>query len=1601
VSRSVSLVLRGLGRTVRFIAVAIGVVLTFVLALVVSVLLQLDLPAARRVAVREINGILAPQFKGKIVITRLGHLSIFGVGGLDVQVTAADGTRVLTGRGVAARISPLTIVRSALLGKGDLMIAVDSLKIDSVDGDLDTRPDGSLKLVGAFDPATPSPPAKPGARGTAIRLSDILVSHAWTHGVLAGAPPIDVDVDNLRATFLSATNATKLDVSRLVLTARGLPMGIHAHALVEAHLAMPSPTGQSMAVQAALDATVGKIPLTARVSMDGDALDAVLDVPEVSSEDVRASVEDAPVYQTIAAHAEAHGDLSSLKTGLHARLGVGSLDVDGTVHAKGPLGADLVLLARHLDARTFSEKGPATDIGVRIAAVAETKVDKAIVGHATIDVPVGTAAGQMVPHVALQLEVEQRVDKEGAPAMLTGHVEGIVDEPGAPLALTADGESRGGVSNITFGAKADVPRLGAVKRLGDIGSGSLQLTLSGHARIAKAVTFEADVDALGHGVEAKGVRVDDVRVLAKATGTPTSPTFEARTLATGLVASGYAFSRAEVEVAGTPSNVRVAVSASAKKGPDVKVQTEVSLVPALALRDLRLGLERGQDALRVSVDSVRLEAGGVVASGLVVHGAGEPLSGSFRGVPGLVVVKAKSAGLDLGKLAYLAGQDRKLGGTLAFDVDVEARRDRAHGEVTLDLTKGSVSTVRDAEAHLRLQLDGRHVVGGLHAFAGDAGSFDLHDVDVHIGGADALDVSAWKRAWGKLGVRANLDMERVASLLPPGALNLTDLAGRVALDGEIERDSLEDTTPEVRLSLVTNGLRATGQSTAPVREPGGPLMVGPATWTLYGMDVRGDLVIDGVDSAGELDLRIVDKEGALAAFDVKTDPLPFATLLSGHGDLVAQLEQLPVGVRVDIPERELSQLPLLIRPDGVRGGAAVALTMKGTAVHPNVAVTMQARGLIVAGAPKTSMDGEITARYDGSLAKVSATLRSKTEALLDASAELHANAKDFLSNGDTAPAWGGSAKATLARFPLEAVSALSQDQIKGFVSGDLSVTGLHDHARAALNLALESLQMGKAKFSKGTVRATLDDAGLDAKARLESSDGFMEANAKMGMKWGASLAPSPDGTGVQATLRAKHFSAAAAAPFASGAVSELSGWLDADAKVALLPGQKPRMAGSLTFSDGVVQAPSIGEEFHAVKAKVTLTEDGVVKIADVEARGLSGRMTASGSARLDGTTLLGADLALNIKKGDGIPLDIQGTNLGSIYGDVVVKATGSSDGKSIKVAVNVPDFHVELPEAGFPRSPQGLASAAGVHIGVYRDPDRFIVLPVDGAPVKLVAERNAAIASLPISGGVKPPPPPPPGQAEALKAGAPSTALDVTVQLGNVHIVRGQQLVIDLGGNVSAKVGAATQVRGQIRVKSGKLEVQSKGFQIEKGTISFVGDDPANPEVNLTAGWTAPDGTRVLADYIGPVKTGKVTLRSEPPRPKNEIVSLILFGTADGSSATPYASKSPSTGTEAGTTVGGLATDGLSKGLDQLTGMDVTAKIDTSDAANPRPEVEVQIAKDISLELSVVIGTPPPGTNPDTSYATIDWRFVRNWSLATTFGDEGSTFADLIWQYRY
>jgi translocation and assembly module TamB len=215
--------------------------------------------------------------------------------------------------------------------------------------------------------------------------------------------------------------------------------------------------------------------------------------------------------------------------------------------------------------------------------------------------------------------------------------------------------------------------------------------------------------------------------------------------------------------------------------------------------------------------------------------------------------------------------------------------------------------------------------------------------------------------------------------------------------------------------------------------------------------------------------------------------------------------------------------------------------------------------------------------------------------------------------------------------------------------------------------------------------------------------------------------------------------------------------------------------------------------------------------------------------------------------------------------------------------------------------------------------------------------------------------------------------------------------------------GGEAKLTGQIRVESGWADVQGKKFEIERGTVTFNGKTPPNPVVVVTATWEAEDDTQVYADFVGPVKTGKVTLRSEPPRPKSELLALILFGTADGANPTPPpAGKQPDGTQKAAVGVGGgFAAQGLTDALDDLAGIEATARIDTTSSRNPRPEVEFQISPRVSVAFSHVIGQPPVTEPPDKNLARIEWRFRANWAFESTTGDRGRQLFDLIWTKRY
>jgi translocation and assembly module TamB len=206
-------------------------------------------------------------------------------------------------------------------------------------------------------------------------------------------------------------------------------------------------------------------------------------------------------------------------------------------------------------------------------------------------------------------------------------------------------------------------------------------------------------------------------------------------------------------------------------------------------------------------------------------------------------------------------------------------------------------------------------------------------------------------------------------------------------------------------------------------------------------------------------------------------------------------------------------------------------------------------------------------------------------------------------------------------------------------------------------------------------------------------------------------------------------------------------------------------------------------------------------------------------------------------------------------------------------------------------------------------------------------------------------------------------------------------------------------VTGQVLIPRGTIDIQGKRFTIERGEATFTGD-PSNPTIFLSATWDAPDGSHVVAQYTGPVQNGKLTLQSDPPHTQDEIVSLLVFGSADGPVSSGGSAASGAATTAVGTGAS-LATQPINKAISQLTRLDIKTRVDSGSASGSRSEVEVQLARAVSVQIAYVLGLPPPGTDPDRTWLTLLFHFTARWSLDFTMGDHGSSIVEMLWHYRY
>ncbi|MBB4657600.1 translocation/assembly module TamB domain-containing protein [Parvularcula dongshanensis] len=303
----------------------------------------------------------------------------------------------------------------------------------------------------------------------------------------------------------------------------------------------------------------------------------------------------------------------------------------------------------------------------------------------------------------------------------------------------------------------------------------------------------------------------------------------------------------------------------------------------------------------------------------------------------------------------------------------------------------------------------------------------------------------------------------------------------------------------------------------------------------------------------------------------------------------------------------------------------------------------------------------------------------------------------------------------------------------------------------------------------------------------------------------------------------------------------LTGRLDADV----------RLSGALTApaADGTVRLT--GGRFEEEQVGIVLQD--ITANAD---------LAYSGDATAVTLTLNGADAN---GRADAV----------NVQGDVRMSADSS----------NV-DVTVRLDEAQLADTPE-LEFRASSDIALQGPLDRLALagtLNIEELDAQIpTIESNGAPTYVPVNvvrtdapeedrtGEIAAPPPPP------FKI-----ALDLRIRGNNAIFVRGRGL--DSEWSTDLRITGTTLnpvIGGDIRILDGTFDFAGRTFDLTQGTVNFQRGETIDPRLNIQAEYDAGSGSNAVTAIVnvrGPASDPEITLSSNPPRPQEDVMALILFG---------------------------------------------------------------------------------------------------------------------------
>ena len=451
----------------------------------------------------------------------------------------------------------------------------------------------------------------------------------------------------------------------------------------------------------------------------------------------------------------------------------------------------------------------------------------------------------------------------------------------------------------------------------------------------------------------------------------------------------------------------------------------------------------------------------------------------------------------------------------------------------------------------------------------------------------------------------------------------------------------------------------------------------------------------------------------------------------------------------------------------------------------------------------------------------------------------------------------------------------------GRMSLDLDLTGSAESPEAKGVLEFRDLIWKELPFGRIRVASSFRDRRLDNHLQWHDGDQeILEITGTMGLQNDFPLDFEARSSSLDLARLAQVFDG----------VEQSGGSLDFQVYAGGTVGD-PDLKGVLAIRDGVLRLASTGEPYRDIQAQLNLVGNRL-DIGNLTAASSTGTLRAGGWLETDDLQLNQLYLSLQAD-------DFKLMNTESVEARLtgMVEARGSLDALAVKGDVTLPRARIRL--------------------------DGFGAGPVSVSPEDLTVSvvYNGDPEEDPAAGGEPAEPEPDSPVVRGLRT-------ELSVRLPRNAWVVGPETAVEIQGTllVNKSSNEPFVLGGSAQTVRGHVTYRGRKFDLERGRITFSGDDENRPILDVLARHEVSDYTITLhveGDSSRPV----LTFSSSPELPEEDILSLLAFGkTIDRLSGSEKTALSSQGAAIAGNVISGI----LEKRLGDTLGLD-TLEVEVGD----------------------------------------------------------------------